>query len=153
MIIAVFFERRIRPVSITMRVHASTVSSPWQCWQLDAVAGMSEEAAIKIHAGTLERTIKYSVKTMYGVSEGTHTGINREPLFSTGQGSGASPAAWLTLAVQIMNTMDKVIQDRVQFHSPDSTMVHSRLIDAFVDDTSLSYTAKQGESIEKWLIS
>jgi hypothetical protein len=92
------------------------------------------DAAVRIHAETLAR-MEYSVKTQFGVSEGSYSSTKTEPLFGTGQGSGASPAAWLTLIVLIMNTMDKVIKERVRFQSPDSAETHSRLIDAFVDDT------------------
>lgn len=109
--------------------------------------GMSD-ASVKIHAHTLEN-MKYTVKTQYGISEGHYTGTKSEPLFGTGQGSGASPAAWLSLVVLIMNTMDKVIKERVSFKSPDSDLHHQRLIDAFVDDTSLSFTTDTNDSIEK----
>jgi hypothetical protein len=47
-----------------------------------------------------------------------------------------------------MNTMDKAISERVHFQSPDTEMLHSRLIDAFVDDTSLSFTADDDENFE-----
>jgi hypothetical protein len=40
-----------------------------------------------------------------------------------------------------MHTLDRLIPDRIQFCSPDNTYRHSRLIDAFVDDTSLAFTA------------
>ena len=108
--------------------------------------GMSEEA-IKIHAGTLEN-MKYSVKTQFGTSKGMYSGTQDEPLFGTGQGSGASPAAWLSLVVILMNTMDKLIPERVVFQSPDSTVRHTRLIDAFVDDTSISFTDDQDRHID-----
>jgi hypothetical protein len=107
--------------------------------------GMPDNA-IRIHADTLER-MEYSVKTHYGTSEDTYSGTKEEPLFGTGQGSGASPAAWLSLVVIIMNTMDKLIQERVRFQAPDNPVTHSRLIDAFVDDTSISFTTDEGSDI------
>jgi hypothetical protein len=61
----------------------------------------------------------------------------------TGHGSGASPAVWLTLAVILMNALDRVIPDRTQFKSPDDLKKHSHLIDAFVDDTSNGITDPQ----------
>jgi hypothetical protein len=102
--------------------------------------------SVRIHAETLEK-MKYTVKTNYGVSADTYSGTPDAPLFGTGQGSGASPAAWLSLVVTIMNTMEKVIKERVTFGSPDTNDTHSRLIDAFVDDTSLSFTTTVDDSV------
>ena len=82
--------------------------------------------------------MKYTVKTLNGISEDNYTGTPFEPLFGTGKGSGASPAAWLTLIVLLMFTLDQLIPNRMFFESPNFT--HSRLIDAFVDDTSLGFT-------------
>ena len=48
-----------------------------------------------------------------------------------------------------MNTMDRVVQNRASFQSPDSNEHHSRLIDAFVDDTSLSFTPETDISFEE----
>ena len=109
--------------------------------------GMSNES-VRIHAETLDR-MEYSVKTMFGLSSEKYSGTPAEPLFGTGQGSGASPAAWLSLVVLIMNTMDRVIPERVEFQSPDSSTVHTRLIDAFVDDTSLSFTNNGSQTMEE----
>ena len=39
-----------------------------------------------------------------------------------------------------MNTLDRMIPEQTEFNSPDSSIIHSRLIDAFVDDTSLGFT-------------
>jgi hypothetical protein len=103
--------------------------------------------AIRIHANTLEK-MQYSVKTHFGISEGKYLGDSSiEPLFGTGQGSGASPAAWLSLVVLIMNTMDTAINERVHFQSPGNAEKHTRLIDAFVDDTSLSFTTDEDITI------
>ena len=96
--------------------------------------------AIELHAKTLE-AMQYTIKTSYGTSEKYYTGNTEEPLFGTGQGSGASPAAWLSLATVLMNTLEDITSERVIFRSPDSPEdVHMRLVDAFVDDTSLSFT-------------
>jgi hypothetical protein len=101
--------------------------------------GMPVEA-VTLHADTLHH-MKYRVKTVYGISDDHYTGTVDKPLFGTGQGSGASPAIWLSLVVILMHTLDRLIPDRIQFCSPDNTYRHSRLIDAFVDDTSLAFTA------------
>jgi hypothetical protein len=59
-----------------------------------------------------------------------------EPLFGTSQGSIASSAA--TLLVIFLNTIDKEFpDDRIMFPDPITKKPHSRLADAFVDDTIL----------------
>jgi hypothetical protein len=95
--------------------------------------------AIQVHADTLEG-MKYKVKTAFGTSEQSYTSEPGQPLFGTGQGSGASPAVWLTLVVVLMNTLDRITRERIMFRSPDAPDHHTRLIDAFVDDTSLAIT-------------
>jgi hypothetical protein len=100
--------------------------------------GMPENA-IRLHADTLAH-MKYNVKTAFGTSEEHYKGDSNEPLFGTGQGSGASPAVWLTLVVVLMNTLDRITRERIRFRSPDDPTLHQRLIDAFVDDTSLAIT-------------
>ena len=94
--------------------------------------------AIALHSGTL-LDMQYKVKTLYGISEGSYKGSATKPLFGTGQGSGASPAVWLTLVVVMMNTLERLISERISFASPDDKYQHTRLIDAFVDDTSLAF--------------
>ena len=74
-----------------------------------------------------------------GISNDSYVGTTEEPLFGTGQGSGASPAVWLTLVVVLMNTLDRITKERTRFRSPDTPSRHDRLIDAFVDDTSLVF--------------
>ena len=93
--------------------------------------------AIQTHAEALQ-FMQYTVKTVYGVSAESYQGTPFAPLFGTGQGSGASPAAWLSLVVLLMNTLDRLIPERMEFSTP--THQHTRLMDAFVDDTSLGFT-------------
>ena len=101
--------------------------------------GMPDNA-IRCHAQALEM-MKYTVKTIYGISERNYKGTPFEPLFGTGQGSGASPAVWLTLVVILLNTLDRLIESRMTFTSPDRKQLHQRLADAFVDDTSMGFTS------------
>ena len=95
--------------------------------------------AIQTHAEALQ-FMQYTVKTVHGISADNYSGTPFEPLFGTGQGSGASPAVWLSLVVILMNTLDHLTPERMEFQSPDASIKHSRLIDAFVDDTSLGFT-------------
>ena len=53
--------------------------------------GMPDQA-IQTHAEAL-LFMRYTVKTVHGDSEDSYQGTPFEPLFGTGQGSGASPAA------------------------------------------------------------
>ena len=80
------------------------------------------------------------VKTVYGISEENYAGTIFEPLFGTGQGSGASPAVWLSLVVLLLHTLDRLTPNRMHFSAPSGPS-HSRLSDAFVDDTSVGFTS------------
>ena len=65
-----------------------------------------------------------------------------EPLFGTaGQGIGASPVVWLTLAVLLLNKIEKVVPERIWwFQLHDGTLEHRRLVDAFADASALGFT-------------
>jgi hypothetical protein len=54
-------------------------------------------SAIQTHASALE-LMKYTVKTIYGVSNKKYSG-----------------AVWLTLAVLLLHTFDKVVPERMSF--------------------------------------
>jgi hypothetical protein len=107
--------------------------------------GMPEQS-VNTHATCLQH-MRYSVKTQHGISDDAYQGTLQSPVFGTGQGSGTSPAVWLTIVVTLMNTMDRLITPRMNFSSPDTTQRHSRLIDAFVDDTSLAFTDSTGSQM------
>lgn len=94
---------------------------------------------IQTHAEALQ-FMQNTVKTVHGISAENYSGTPFEPLFGTGQGSGASPPVWLSLVVILMNTLDHLIPERMEFQSPDASIKHSCLIDALVDDTSLGLT-------------
>jgi hypothetical protein len=106
--------------------------------------GMPQHA-IRTHADSLQ-FMQYAVKTVHGISEENYHGTVFSPLFSTGQGSGASPAVWLSLVVILLQTLDRLIPDRVNFSSLSGDIVHTRLSDAFVDDTSLSFTSSSHDT-------
>ena len=89
--------------------------------------GMPEHA-VMTHAAALE-LMQYTVKTVNGISENSYQGTEFEPLFGTSQGSGASPAAWLTLVVLLLNTLENVVPDRIFFRSPNGTLEHRRLVE------------------------
>jgi hypothetical protein len=107
--------------------------------------GMPDHA-VQTHAQSLQ-LMKYTVKTVYGISEDSYQGTPFAPLFGTGQGSGASPAVWLTLVVLLLNTLEKVVPERIWFRSHDGSLEHRRLVDAFVDDTALGFTDDGSSSL------
>ncbi|KAI2511184.1 hypothetical protein MHU86_3149 [Fragilaria crotonensis] len=100
--------------------------------------GMPKEA-VRTHATALQ-LMQYMVKTIHGVSSDSYSGTMMAPLFGTGQGSGASPAVWLSLVVILLNTLERVVPNRIRFKSADGNIVHERLVDAFVDDTAIGLT-------------
>jgi hypothetical protein len=77
---------------------------------------------------------------MYEISKASYKGFVFEPLFGTGQGSGASPSVWLSLIVILLNTFDHVVPKGIQFSLPDLKHSHEQIVDAFVDDTSIGFT-------------
>ena len=102
-------------------------------------------SAIRTHADALQ-FMRYTVKTVHGVSEENYHGAVFAPLFGTGQGSGASPAVWLSLVVILLQTLDHLIPDRMNFRSIKGDLVHSRLSDAFVDGTSVGFTSSYADA-------
>ena len=106
---------------------------------------------VRLHSEALQ-FMKYTVKTMYGVSESNYHGTIFEPLFGTGQGSGASPSAWLSLVVLLLQTLDRIIPDRINFEPISGARSHARIADAFVDDTNLGLTSSDDDTSYEDLI-
>ena len=95
--------------------------------------------AIRCQAATLQH-MKYAVKHVYGVSQQQNTGSKSEPLFGTGQGSGASPAIWLSLVVVLLNALDQMSKEDeipgLDFCDPWNELSESWRVGAFVNDTN-----------------
>ncbi|KAI2491323.1 hypothetical protein MHU86_23232 [Fragilaria crotonensis] len=88
--------------------------------------GMPENA-IQLHSDALKFT-KYTVKTIHGISSDNYYHCTKFAplLFGTGQGRGASPSVWLSLVVIMLNTLDHIIPDRMNFaHSPQTRSTSS----------------------------
>jgi hypothetical protein len=66
--------------------------------------------------------------------------------YGTHQGSGALPAVWLSLVFIFLQTLDRFIQDGINFQYLCADIVHHRLVDAFVDNTSLGFTSSSDET-------
>ena len=109
--------------------------------------GMPENA-IRCQADTL-RLMQYSTKHVYGISSKSYTGTEAEPLFGTGQGSGASPAIWLGLVVILLNSLDRMsCEDDIpglDFADPWSDFRVSWRVGAFVDDTNQGIVDTSGK--------
>ena len=95
--------------------------------------------AIKCQAETLRR-MRYAVKHSYGITASRYHGTDLEPLFGTGQGSGASPAIRLSLVVILLNALDRLsTEDNIpglNFCDPWGEVSASWRVGAFVDDTN-----------------
>ena len=95
--------------------------------------------AIRCQADTL-RLMRYAIKHTYGISAMEYTGTADEPLFGTGQGSGASPAIWLGLVVILLNSLDRMSADDqipgLSFTDPWDDFNVAWRVGAFVDDTN-----------------
>ena len=100
--------------------------------------GMTPHAT-KCHAATLFN-MKYAVKHAYGVSDDHYGSTELEPLFGTGQGSGASPAIWLGVAVILLNALDRISHEDdipgLSFSDPWNELNECWRVGAFVDDTN-----------------
>ena len=94
--------------------------------------GMPDNA-LSTHAGVLW-AMKYSIKTMFGISDGYYASGEGKTLFGTGQGSGASPAAWLTISTVLLASLRILVERGMLFKTPDGTKSVERYSDAFVDD-------------------
>lgn len=61
------------------------------------------------------------------------------------------PTTWLSLIVVLLNTIDRLVPERMSFESPSGHLHHSRLADAFVNDTCLGFT-NNGDLMPQHLI-
>jgi len=93
--------------------------------------------SVLAHSETL-RQMKYTVKTVYGISENHYCGTASHPLAGTGKGSGAFPAVWLTICAVTINAYCLAAPRKMKFIDPTGTTRSERSVDAFVDDTSVA---------------
>jgi hypothetical protein len=91
--------------------------------------------AVRMHAQALAK-MKYFVKTAHGISEAFYRSVKEFLLFGTGQGSGASPAVWLTLVVCLLSALSAIATVAMAFTDPWQDIFDKRNADAFVDDSA-----------------
>ena len=102
--------------------------------------------------------MRYAVKHVYGISDTEYHSTPLEPLFGTGQGSGASPAIWLSLVTVLLNAFDTLASEYniqgLEFTDPWKEISAKWHIGAFVDDTNqatldLTHSMTPDELIEQ----
>jgi hypothetical protein len=80
-------------------------------------------------------TAKYSIKTGFGISEGTYSSTDSEPTHGPGQGSRLASALWMIVSCICFEAMLKLCHG-VSFCDPSNTLTHRRTSDGFVDDVT-----------------
>ena len=131
---------------LTMMHRPATIGLlwPWVYLLCGDAESCHRTLTIQTHAEALE-FMPYTVKRVHGISESNYQKTDFAPLYGTGQESGVSPGVWLTLVVILLNTLDRLMPDRINFQPLlDSGRSHQHLVDAFVDDTSLGMTSTPG---------
>lgn len=85
-------------------------------------------------------TVKEKCKIWTVVSE---VGTAFTPLLGIGQGSIASPLVWSTLVVLLLNTLERIVPDIMNFvpFFKGEEGYHLRHVDAFVENASLGFTS------------
>ena len=86
------------------------------------------------------RNMRYDIKQLTGISPKSYSGTPDGPLFGTGQGSGASGATWLCLAVILLNCLDRLCKEDdipgMFFADPWNEILAAWRVSAFVDNTN-----------------
>ncbi len=87
--------------------------------------------------------MKYFTKVGEGVGDHCYRHTPAFPIYGTGQGSCASPVAWILISVVLINTL-RSLHTGMSFSLPDGWIVSSCPIDGIVDDTTIG-TNTQGK--------
>jgi hypothetical protein len=93
------------------------------------------KSACNIHAELL-RKVSYVLKTGAGISEQAYSSTGEQPLYGEGQGTKWATAARVIISTLIMALMPKKA-DGIQFQDPNLTVCVKRIMDGFVDDTTI----------------
>jgi hypothetical protein len=78
----------------------------------------------------------YAVKTQAGISDQSYCSSDENPLYGEGQGTRWATAAWVIISTLIIGLMPQKA-DGIQFQDPQRTLIVKRIMDGFVDDTTI----------------
>jgi len=81
--------------------------------------------------------MKYFVKMAHGISEAFYKSLRDLILFGTGQGSGASPAVWLSLVVCLLLALSVLAPWSMIFADPWEDLFDERNANSYIDDTTI----------------
>ena len=95
--------------------------------------GVPQSACVMVATALL--TAKYSVKTGFGISEGTYSSTEAQPTHEPGQGSRLASALWMIVSCICFSAMLKLCHG-VSFCDPRNTLTHRRTSDGSVDDVT-----------------
>ena len=101
--------------------------------------------ALRMHASILKR-MKYFVKMTHGISQKYYKATRDYLLFGSGQGSGASPAMWLMIAVVLLTALTVLAPMMMCFMDPWHDLFDERNADAYVDDMAVGVSDAHMES-------
>jgi hypothetical protein len=90
----------------------------------------------------------YVLKTAAGTSEQTYIATDDHPLYGEGQGTRWATAAWVLISTLIMALMPEET-DGIQFQDPQRTQLLKRIMDAFVDDSTIWKNMIEGGTIQE----
>lgn len=93
------------------------------------------KSAAQMHSKAL-LGMQYNVKTAHGLSKQFYRVTRQFLLFATGQGSGASPAIWLTIITCLLSALRVLAPLTMSFMDPWQEIFDKRNADSYVDDTS-----------------
>ena len=80
-------------------------------------------------------TAKYSVKTGFGITEGTYSSTKAQATHGPGQGSRLASALWMIVSCICFSAMLK-LSHGVSFCDPRNTLTHRRTSDGCVNDVT-----------------
>jgi hypothetical protein len=95
----------------------------------------SDVVSVAMHADLLLKVV-YALKTAAGISEKTYSATDEHPLYGERQGTKWTVTAWGMISTLIMTLMPKKSAG-IQFQDPQRSLLTKRIMEGFVDDTTL----------------